>query len=318
MTTGIATRERIALIITEDLIDEWLEFEKRDDKSELTLVTYRRGADKFKGWLKGQNLIGVNVTPVIIAGFKADIASRYSVQTVNLALSALRSFYRFMVNTDRLPLNPASQVKGVKRHKSKAHKRDRLANSEILAVLDTCDTGTLAGIRDKAIISLCSYCGLRAIEIRRANIGNLVTQGDRLVLWVWGKGRKEADEYVVIPFHQEPVIRAWLAHRLTFADHADTVPLFISLSNRSRGGRLATRSIRAMVKARYAEAGVVGSKKTTHSLRHSAITNVIRHGGTPMQTQAFARHASFDTTLGYFHEQSRLDNPAEDLISYAN
>jgi len=315
MTTGLTVKQDRALTESaESITAEWLEFERAEGASRLTLIAYRKGLAVFEAWRAGE--VGT-VTPQTVREFKADLASRYSVQTVNLRLSALRSFYRFMVNTDRLPYNPASQVKGVKRHKSKMHKRDRLADGEIMAVLDTCNTGTLAGVRDKAILSLCSYCGLRAIEVRRADIGNLVTQGDRLVLWVWGKGRKEADEFVVVPFHQEPVIRAWLAHRSTFADHTDADPLFISLSNRSRGGRLATRSIRAMVKARYAKAGVVGSKKTTHSLRHSAITNVIRHGGTPMQTQTFARHASYDTTLGYYHEAARLDNPAEDLISYA-
>lgn len=35
-----------------------------------------------------------------------------------------------------------------------------------------------------------------------------------------------------------------------------------------------------------------------------------------MQVQAMARHTSFDTTLGYFHEESRTANPAEDFISY--
>jgi len=60
----------------------------------------------------------------------------------------------------------------------------------------------------------------------------------------------------------------------------------------------------------------VGDNKTTHSLRHSAITNAIRNGASPMQVQAMARHSSFDTTLNYVHEVDRIDNPAEDLISY--
>ena len=61
---------------------------------------------------------------------------------------------------------------------------------------------------------------------------------------------------------------------------------------------------------------MAGHRKTTHSLRHSAITNAIRHGATPMQVQAMARHTSFDTTLGYLHEESRTANPAEDSISH--
>ncbi len=89
----------------------------------------------------------------------------------------------------------------------------------------------------------------------------------------------------------------------------------MSLAPRNKGERLSTWAIQQMTKARYQEAGVVG-RKTTHSLRHSAITSAIKNGGTPMQVRAMARHQSFDTTLGYFHETSRLDNPAEDLVSY--
>jgi hypothetical protein len=71
-----------------------------------------------------------------------------------------------------------------------------------------------------------------------------------------------------------------------------------------------------MIKQRYRQAGVVGHRKTAHSLRHSAITNAIRHGGTPTQVQEFAGHGSYDTTLQYYHAESRIATPAEDLISY--
>ena len=314
-----ATRKQVA--ITADvtsLLDDWLAHCKdADGASPKTLTAYRKGMQVFTDWLRDTGNAGT-VTPATVVQFKSWLAERYSAQTVNLRLSAVRSFYRWCVVTERLPVSPAASVKGAKRPKSKIHKRDALTNGEVLAVLATCDKGTLAGVRDAAILSLMAYCGLREIEVHRANVGNLKTQGDRLVLEVQGKGRAEADEVVVIPPGQEAVIREWVAHRMTFADHSDGDPLFVSLSNRTRGQRLVTRSIRAMVKSRYQLAGVVGNRKTTHSLRHSAITNAIRHGATPMQVQAMARHSSFDTTLNYFHAEARTANPAEDFIVYEN
>jgi integrase/recombinase XerC/integrase/recombinase XerD len=141
-------------------------------------------------------------------------------------------------------------------------------------------------------------------------------RGDRLVQAVQGEGRRETDEIVVIPSRAEPFIHAWVKVRDGICDGDEDAPLFVSLSRRSYGGRLSTRAIRDMVKARYRAAGVVGARKSTHSLRHSAVTAAIRGGATPMQVQAMARHASFDTTLGYFHEESRTAAPAEDLIDY--
>ncbi len=304
------------VVSTASLVEAWLKFEGQVGASDNTLTAYRQGLDAFTSWLLASGRAGGPVTPETVRAFKAKLAGTYSPQTVNLRLSAVRSFFRFLVNTDRLLTNPAAEVRGMKRPKSRRHKRDALTDAEVLAVLETCGPGSLDGDRDRAILSLMAYCGLREVEVHRANVGHLKTQGERLVLEVQGKGRLEADEVVVVPRHEEKALRAWLAHRLTFCEHAAGDPLFISLSNRSRGQRLALRSIRGMVKERYRAAGVVGERKTTHSLRHSAITNAIRQGGSPLQVQSMARHGSFDTTLGYYHEVARLDNPAEDLITY--
>jgi integrase/recombinase XerD len=304
--------------VTEALISRWLEHERGHGASPNTLQAYRRGLQHFVAWLATTGQSMGAVTPAIVTRFKMEQAERYSVQTVNLRLSAVRAFYRFAVVTGRIPLNPAAEVKGLKRPNSKTHRRDALTGSEVLHVLDVPDTGTLAGVRDKAILALMTFCALRAVEVHRANVGDLHTRNDRLTLDVQGKGRTEKDAYVVLPMRAEGTVRAWLAHRTTFKGAGPDAPLFISLSNRSRGARLALRSIRHLVKRHYRAAGVVGATKTTHSLRHSAITNAIRNGASPMQVQSMARHASFDTTLGYFHEVSRLDDPAEDLIAYDN
>ena len=141
---------------------------------------------------------------------------------------------------------------------------------------------------------------------------DLRTKDDRLVLEVQGKGSHEADRIAVIPKAQERVVRSWAMARKKLPGDA----LFCSVAPQNAGDRLSTRAIRGMVKSRYQEAGVVGNRKTTHSLRHSAVTNAIRHGAAPLQVQAMTGHGSFDTTLGYFHAESRTANPAEDLIHY--
>jgi len=306
-----------AVLATEaGLIEDWLAYcRDADGAFPATLEAYRKGAELFTAWLQETGNVGT-VTPTTLIEFKGWLQERYSGQTVNLRLSAVRSFYRWGVNTGRLPTSPAESVKGARRPNSKQHQRDALTGEEVLSVLSTCDAGTLRGIRDAAILSLMAYCSLRTVEIERANVGCLKTQGERLVLEVRGKGRRDADEIVVVPRHQETVIRRWLSHRLTFRGHGDGDPLFVSLSNRNRGERVTRRAIRAMVKERFGLAGVVGRHKSTHSLRHSAITTAIRRGASPMQVQAMARHGSFDTTLGYFHEEARTANPAEDFINY--
>ena len=162
------------------------------------------------------------------------------------------------------------------------------------------------------ILTLMAYCALRTIEVQRADITDLVTRNGRSVLWVQGKGHAESDDFVVLPVPGEEAMRAWLGVR-----GKKDGPAFWSLSKQNRGDRLTLRAIRWIVKEYFKIAGVVNGGKTTHSLRHSAISNAIRNGATPLQVQAMARQRSFDTTLGYYHEIARTENPAEDLINYS-
>lgn len=299
-------------IITQDFIARWLQYERGRGQSERTLETYQRGFERFTRWLASEGITAPQARD--LAQFRSDLAERYAVQSVNVTLSAVRSLYRYLVQAGAIDYSPFEGVPGIKRPKSRRHKRSALTRAEVRAVLDQCDTTTTAGIRDLAIITLMAYCGLRTIEIQRANLDNLGSEGERMVLYVQGKGHTEADATAVVPRDQERVIRSWIIERRRLGDRSQA--LFVSLSPRSKGCRLSTRAIRALVTGYYAKAGVSGEHKTTHSLRHSAITQAIKAGATLMQAQALARHESPDTTTGYIHEVNRVENPPEDLIQY--
>lgn len=294
-----------------DLVNDWLAACRNDDASEATITAYRIGIEVWIDWLASHHHTG-SIAPPNVETFRAWLKKGYGAKTVNLRLSAVKSFYRWMVTTGRLPISPAAEIKSAHVADSQIHKRDELADDEVLRVLATCNT-TPVGVRDLAIITLMAYGGLREIEVHRANLDNLKTQSGRMTLTVYAKRRTRV---VVVKQDQESVIRDWLAERSKVARLDVDSPLFVSFSRRDLGDRLSTSAIRRMVKARYVQAGVVGVRKSTHSLRHSAITRVIRGGGTPLQTQEFAGHSSFDTTLIYHHEVSRLEHPAEDLIEY--
>ena len=300
--------EKDLVLATTNWIDKWLEAERVNGAAENTINAYRRGLHRFLGWLAEQGITQPNSAD--IAAYRDSLKENYSNLTVNLSLSAVRSFYRYLLENGAIGYSPAEGVRGIRGGK-REHKRSELSDSEVLDVLDTCDD-TPQGIRDRAILTLMAYCGLRTIEVQRANLDGLKVNG-RMVLWVQGKGHREADEFVVIPRDQEPVMRRWLAERKKLGNNP---ALFVSLSKQNRGERLTTRAISLLVKEHYHQAGIFDDTKTTHSLRHSAITSAIRNGATPLQVQAMARHNSFNTTLGYIHEVSRLDSPAEDLIAY--
>lgn len=285
------------------LLDTWLdEIEAKDDTRE----AYARAVDRFITWMSER---GESVSPALIRDWRDSLEGAPA--TINLHLSSLRSFFAWAVKSGYISSNPASDVQGRKRRGTTTrHKRDELTAEEIQQVMSTCD-GSMIGIRDRAMMSLMAYAGVRAVEIHRADVSDLDTRQGRRILWVQGKGHDDKDDFVVI----QPIAEADLQHWLAVHPRPDRA-LFVSLSNRTFGDRLSRASIREIIKGHYKQAGVLDPDKTTHSLRHSAISAAIRGGATPTQAQAMARHANINTTLIYYHERGRLTEPAEDLISY--
>lgn len=278
-----------------------------------TATSYRRGLGRFLQWMETQRFTpGAEVTGDTVRQWLADLRGDYKPGTVNTWLAGLRAFCGWGVGTRRLGNNPCTGVGGAKRPGTRErHSRKALTDAEMLRVLDMPDRTTPAGIRDYALLCTLAYTGIRSVEAHRADLRDLTTEGERLVLYVLGKGRTERELVVIAHERAQAAIMAWVATRGQWPG-----PLFTSYSNRTQGERLSLPAIRAIVKRYYAQAGVVGEGKTTHSLRHAAITSAIRNGAQLRQVRAMARHASADTTLIYVHEIDRLADPAEAYIHY--
>jgi integrase/recombinase XerC len=195
--------------------------------------------------------------------------------------------------------NIADGVKGP-RIRQDVHHRDALAEDDCKRILDSIDRSTEVGKRDYAIFLLCLTCGLRTIELERAKIEDLRTVAGRCVLAVWGKGRDEKDALVNVEAPVEEVIKDYLQVR-PGARPGD--PLFMSTSNRAKGRGITRQSLSRIIKGRLRAAGYDSPRITAHSLRHTAITEYIKTGGTMQGGQRFARHASMNTTMVYFHDE---------------
>ena len=275
--------------------------------AENTAAAYLRGAGKFITWC---NSGGVQmVDPDILRAWKADLlGSGKKPATVNAWFSGLRALYAWAVENHRLSYNPAAEVKGASRKGTgKKHARESLTDLEVRRLLKQ----ARANPRDLAWLSLMLYTAVRTVEVCRADLGDLKTEGGRLVLYVRGKGHREADELAVIADKTaQNALYDWLAIR-----GQKPGPLFTSQSDRNRGGRLSLRTLRA-IWLRYKQAAGITGNKTLHSLRHTAITKVIVESGSIQKAQSVARHKSVDTTMIYFHEVDRLANPGEAFINY--
>ena len=220
---------------------------------------------------------------------------------------SLRKLYKFLEKKGIK--NLASDLKSVKT--TRQPKKDPLTKEQALELLRSIDRTTEEGLRDYAIIQLLLRAGLRTIELERANIEDLRTLGSKQVLQVQGKGHKEKDDFVKLTKKPYNAIMEYLSVR---KDAKPNDPLFTSLSDRSRGQRLKTRSLRGIVKKRLKAININTDRITTHSLRHSAITFALLGGATIQEAQALARHERIDTTLIYAHNLDKLKSDYEETI----
>lgn len=273
-----------------------------------TAMTYYRGVTKFISWLRDQR-----PSPDIIRQWKAELLrEKNKISSVNVWLAGIRSFFGWLAEQGEIPFNPTQAIKGAKRRgANKTHVRELLTDREVLRLLAQPNRETREGKRDYAILCLMLYTAARGIELHRADLDDLRTMDGSLVLKVQGKGRDEKGELLVLPHEAENAVRDWIVVRGTSPG-----PLFISYSNKSREERLSRRALREIIKRYMTAAGIHGNK-STHSLRHTAITNAIRHGVPIQKVKGMSRHASLDTLMIYFHEVDRLTDPAEKHIHYS-
>lgn len=275
--------------------------------------TYGRGVRQFLLWLNAQGKTVKETTREDIILYKERLAARgLSPLTIGSYLQCVRTFYEWL----EANLIATDVAKGIKSpRKRPAFKKSHLTDYQCAQLLAW--SRAHQSKRDYAIINLLVRSGLRTIELCRLNIEDIVTEMGRKVARVWGKGRDEKDEPVIITSKGYEPIGDYLAGR---GPARPCEPLFKSESHNSKDGRLTTRAIRAIVSEAFKAIGLDSREFTAHSLRHTAACAMLRHGASLADVQLVLRHASPTTTQIYVESIKRerqLMNAAEDLLDNA-
>ncbi len=205
-------------------------------------------------------------------------------------LSAVRSFYRYLVREEILPINPVKEAS--------SPKLDRrlpsfLTSDEITALLAVPDSATPTGQRDRAWLEVLYAAGLRVSELVSLNLEqiNLETREIR----VWGKGSKER-----MTLMGEPAARALTTYikqgRPALLGSKKRDALFLNHD----GERLSARSVQSLLQE-YAK--IVGIEKRVHPhmLRHTFATHLLDGGADLRVVQELLGHASLSSTQIYTH-----------------
>jgi site-specific recombinase XerC len=237
------------------------------------------------------------ITPTAIAAYIESLCATRSAPTVKQHLAAIRMLFDWLVTGHIVSVNPAWSVRGP-RHVVKKGKTPVLTGAEARQLLDSINTGTLIGLRDRALIGLMCYSFARVSAVVGMNIEDYYQQGKRSWIRLHEKGGK----FHEVPCHHNA--EAYLDGYIAASGIADDRKgaLFRSSMgkiNRLSNQRMTRTDVLRMVKRRAIATGTGIERICCHTFRATGITAYLENGGTIEHAQAIAAHESPRTTKLY-------------------
>ena len=272
---------------TDDSNEHWvnnflLNLDQQRNYSHSTPDAYRRDLNRFVAWLdSGACVATAQDVSRYIAQMKRQGLANSSIQR---NLSAIRSFYGFLLKQGAVEANPAAVSRGPK------HKRrlPKVLDTDQAAQLLNFASSSPQALRDKALLELFYGSGLRLSEVARLRRTDLDL--DQGVVKVVGKGYKER----LVPLGRLCVtaIGQWI---LTLsADHTDW------LFPGRRGNSISPRTVQNRLKS-VATQQLGDDSLHPHMLRHTYATHMLESSGDLRGIQELLGHSDIATTQIYTH-----------------
>ena len=229
---------------------------------------------------------------------------KLSVSTINLRMVAARSFYEYLTNKKQAKtnihiINPMDGIKSLKREADT--KRAQFTDDDIERAFDACSDNEPRSVRDRAMLFLMAFRGLRTIEVERVNIKDVHHYPSFITLEVQSKGSREIDNLVRLGTHNARALNDWIEIR-----GSKSGKLFTSLSRSNFGDDLSLRAIGDTIRRRLKIAGVYRPGKSVHKLRYHAINSALRAGASLTAVKDMAGHKTYDGTMSYVDQPREL------------
>ena len=229
--------------------------------------------------------------------------------TIRRKLAALSSLFDYLCEKNAVSLNP---VAGVKRPRGNSNegKTPALGDRQARALLDAPDPETLKGKRDRAMIAVLLYQGLRREELCLLKVRDIHDRRGVPHLRIHGKGQKIR----FLPLH--PASAERLHAYLEVAGHGTTpdAPLFQPLLR--TGGSITADGVYKCVLAYAARVKISTDGFGVHSLRATAATNALEHEADLAKVQEWLGHANIATTRLYDRRKSRPQDSPTFKVTY--
>ncbi len=205
-------------------------------------------------------------------------------------LSAIRSFYRYLLREKIISTNPVATTSSPKLDKRLP---SFLTPQETVRLLEAPDLSTPQGLRDRALMELLYAAGLRVSELVNLDVGQI--NFDTNEIRVWGKGSKER-----MALMGQPAAAALTAYinqgRPELLGEKRSSALFVN----RYGGRLIERRVQRILE-KYTNISGISKRVHPHMLRHTFATHLLDGGAGLRVVQELLGHANLSSTQIYTH-----------------
>jgi len=284
-------------------IIEFVDFlSKERNDSPHTVKAYERDVSAFATFCEryyGGPWTWAGVDRLAVRGFLAAEQRRgLAKRSVARALSAVRTFYRFLNATRGIEVNPARAARTPKLGRTLPTYLDRAEVEMLFAQAGArAAAGGFREARDLAMLELFYSTGMRLSELAGLSDPDVDLVSDQVKLR--GKGKKE--RIVPVGSHATSALRKYLRLRDTFAGTragggGGNRPMFVNM----RGKRITPRGVQLAMK-RLFDTLARGKDLHVHALRHSFATHLLDAGADLRSVQELLGHASLGTTQVYTH-----------------
>ncbi|CAH2606416.1 Tyrosine-type recombinase/integrase (plasmid) [Rhodovastum atsumiense] len=275
----------------------FLEFFAATIRNRNTRAAYLHAANRFFAWCD-RHRIGqlADIEPLHVATYIEALGADFEKPTVKQHLAAIRMLFDWLVTGGVLAANPAHAVRGPK-HVVKRGKTPVLTADQARALIESIDTSTLVGLRDRALIGVMTYTFARIGAVVGMRGEDYFANGKRWWIRLHEKGGKRHE----MPAHHK--LEAFLDAYIKTAGIAgeNKSPLFRAAVGRT-GALAATAMSRVdawrMIQRRVAAMGLQ-VRIGCHTFRATGITAYLEAKGTLENAQAMAAHESPRTTKLY-------------------
>lgn len=231
-----------------------------------------------------------------IRGYLGHLHKKNKKSTIGRKLSAIRSFFKYVVRLGYTGGNPAEMVLTPKHNRTIP---SYLVVDDMFRLLDSIKTDTLFGLRNRAMFEVLYSSGVRISELAGLSMGDIDFR-DRSIR-VMGKGSKER----IVPVGQK-ALTALKAYRQELETEKGAVhmeegpaaddPVFLNKNH----GRLSARSMARILEKISRECGLP-VPVSPHAFRHSFATHMLDSGADLRVVQELLGHESLSTTQRYTH-----------------